>query len=379
MEHGNYNSYMVSNRTYLRENFKAIQKHVGKNITVIPVLKDDGYGFGDIEAVKVLTEAGADIVAVAQVCEGVRIREAGYRDLPILVLGGNPAHTIPYAVKYDLQTVVFTNENASLINEEAKKQNKTAQVQIKLDTGMHRIGVVPGKPLSDFLAFLKTLKNIEVVGSFTHFATSGTVNDPFTLEQLDKFREGIKQIKDDGSFKLKYIHCRNSCGTIWVKDELSTHVRPAALLLGYGRLDNGDAPVPVKETLSMRSFITMIKDVEPGETVGYGRFFKPEKTTRVATVCLGYGDGLFRPLAMQCHGPVLVNDTLCHYVGLCMDQLFIDVTGVDCKVGDEITVFGYSKGGAFLSAYDVAEACNLSSFHTLITSYTKRVGREYED
>ncbi len=377
MDHKYFNSYMESNRTFLKENYLAIQKHIGENVKVIPVLKDDGYGFGDIEAARCMIEVGAEILAVAQVCEGMRMRDAGI-NVPILVLGGNPVHTLPYAVKYGLQTIVFTKENAEQLNSEAKKQGKIAEVHIKLDTGMHRVGVQVGKPLADFMEIVKSLKNLKVVGAFTHFATSDNYNDPFTLEQLEKFRQGIRQILADGSFDLKYIHCRNSCGTIWVKDEYSTHVRPAALLLGYGRMGDGSTPVPVKETLSLRSFITMIKEVPVGETVGYGRFFKPEKPTMVATVSLGYGDGLFRPLAMACHGPVLVNDTLCHYVGLCMDQLFIDVTGVDCKVGDEITVFGYSRNGTFLSAYDVAAACG-TSFHTLITSPTRRVGREFVD
>lgn len=370
-----FNSYMESDVATLCENYKAIQKHVGPNKSVVPVLKANGYGFGDIEAAKALIPLGANLIAVAQVCEGVKLRKNGI-DIPILVLGGVSPNNIPYAVEYDIQTIVFTEENALRINDEAKKQGKVANVQLKLDTGMHRVGVVPGEKLAKFIEFAKTLNNIKIVGAFTHFACAETVNDPFTLEQYELFKKGIAQIKEDGFIDLKYIHCQNTGGTVWLKDDICTHCRPGAMMYGYCRMTDKSLPMPVNESMSLHGFITAINEIPVGESVGYDRYFMAEKPSRIATVGMGYGDAIYRPLAMK-KGPVLVNDTRTNYVGVCMDQLFIDVTGIDCKVGDEITVFGHSKGGAFLSAFEVADYAE-TIYQILVSVNTSRVGRVYK-
>ena len=370
-----FNSYIESDVKTLSENYKTIQKHVGPNKVVVPVLKANAYGFGDVEAAKAVIPLGANLIAVAQVCEGVHLRKEGI-DIPILVLGGVSPNNIPYAVEYDIQTIVFTEENATRINEEAKKQGKIASVQLKLDTGMHRVGVVPGEKLAKFIEFAKTLTNIKIVGTFTHFACAETVNDPFTLEQYELFKKGVEQIKADGFIDLKYIHCQNSGATSWLKDDICTHCRPGAMMYGYCRLTDGTKLVPVEESMSLHGFITAINDVPVGESVGYDRHFMATKPSRIATVGMGYGDAVYRPLAMN-GGPVLVNDTKTHYVGVCMDQLFVDVTDIDCKVGDEITVFGHSKGGAFLSAFEVADFAS-TIYQILVSVNTARVGRVYK-
>ena len=134
--------------------------------------------------------------------------------------------------------------------------------------------------------------------------------------------------------------------------------------------------MPVNESMSLHGFITAINEVPVGESVGYDRYFMAKKPSRIATVGMGYGDAIYRPLAMK-KGPVLVNDTRTNYVGVCMDQLFIDVTDIDCKVGDEITVFGHSKGGAFLSAFEVADYAE-TIYQVLVSVNTSRVGRVYK-
>lgn len=370
-----FNSYMVSDVATLCENYKKIQQYVGPNKKVVPILKANAYGFGDVEAAKALIPLGADLIAVAMVNEAVKLRENGI-DIPLLVLGGVSPNNLPYAVEYGIQTIVYTEENAAAIDAEAAKQGKIADVQIKLDTGMHRVGITPGAKLDKFLTFLKTLKNINVVGAFTHFATAETVDDPFTLEQYERFKEGIAQIKADGSFNLKYIHCQNTGATYWLKDDICTHARPGAMLYGYCRMTDGSRPMPVKETMSVHAYITAINEIPVGESVGYGRYFMPDKPARVATVGMGYGDGLFRPHALG-GGPVYVNETLTKYVGVCMDQLFVDVTDIDCKVGDEITVFGRTKGGQLLSAFDVADSCG-QIYQIFVSVNTARVGKVFK-
>jgi len=369
-----FNSYMESDVGALCHNYKVIQEFVGAGKTVVPILKANAYGFGDVEAAKALVPLGADLIAVAMVNEAVKLRKNGI-GVDILVLGGVPESNLPYAVEYDINTIIFNEQNAAAVNAEAARQGKTAKVQIKIDTGMHRVGIAPGGGLDRFLKFVKTLKNIEVIGTFTHFATAKKIGNDFTLQQYADFRVAVEQIKAAG-FTPKYIHCQNSNATYWLKDDICTHVRPGAMLYGYYRLADGSKPFPFRETMTVRSVITAINNVPVGESVGYARYFMAEKPSRIATVGMGYADGMVRQHALS-GGPVYVNDTLTKYVGICMDQMFVDVTDVDCKVGDEITVFGYTKSGKLLSAFDVADFTN-QPYQQFVVTGTKRVGKVYK-
>ncbi|MBQ2865016.1 MAG: alanine racemase [Clostridia bacterium] len=369
-----FNSYMESDVGALCHNYKVIQEFVGAGKTVVPILKANAYGFGDVEAAKALVPLGADLIAVAMVNEAVKLRKNGI-GVDILVLGGVPESNLPYAVEHDINTIIFNEQNAAAVNAEAARQGKTAKVQIKIDTGMHRVGIAPGGGLDRFLKFVKTLKNIEVIGTFTHFATAKKIGNDFTLQQYADFRVAVEQIKAAG-FTPKYIHCQNSNATYWLKDDICTHVRPGAMLYGYYRLADGSKPFPFRETMTVRSVITAINNVPVGESVGYARYFMAEKPSRIATVGMGYADGMVRQHALS-GGPVYVNDTLTKYVGICMDQMFVDVTDVDCKVGDEITVFGYTKSGKLLSAFDVADFTN-QPYQQFVVTGTERVGKVYK-
>ncbi|MBR5902737.1 MAG: alanine racemase [Clostridia bacterium] len=369
-----YNSYMESDVGALCHNYKVIQEFVGPNKKVVPILKANAYGFGDVEAAKALEPLGADLMAVAMVNEAVKLRKNGIK-ADILVLGGVPQSNLPYAVQYDIHTIIFTEENAAAINAEAEKQGKIAEVQIKIDTGMHRVGIAPGEALDKFLSYIKTLKNIKVVGTFTHFATAKKIGNDFTLQQYADFKAAVAQIKAAG-IEPKYIHCQNSNATYWLQDDICTHVRPGAMLYGYYRLPDGSKPFPFEETMTIRSTITAINNVPTGESVGYARFFMAEKPSRIATVGMGYADGMVRQHALS-GGPVYVNDTLTKYVGICMDQMFIDVTDVDCKVGDEVTVLGRTKSGKLLSAFDVADFSN-QPYQQFVVTGTERVGKVFK-
>jgi len=376
MEKGCFNSYLDCDIKTLCDNFKAIKKHVG-NKDLIPIIKGDGYGFGDVEVARALTPLGAELVAVAMACEGVKLRENGINN-PILILGGYPEHNIPFIVKYDMQVPIFTIEGARAINEEAKKQGKVISAHIKLNTGMNRVGTLVGDKLAKLLEELKTLTNVKVIGVFTHFSNADYENDPFTLEQYEAFKKGVEQIKADGSFDLKYIHCQNSPSTYWLKDDICTHVRPGAVLYGYLRMADGSEPMDVRDAMSLRTYITAINEVNVGESVGYSRFYKPTRPSKIATISIGYACGLFRPMTRRTDVPVLVNDSFAHYAGCCMDQAFVDVTDIDCKVGDEVTIYGYSKGGAHISPCELADITGMA-VQMFVSTVTSRVAKIYKD
>ena len=324
-----YNSYYEVNLSVLEENFKKISRCIAP-AQVIPVLKADAYGMGALEIARVLTErCGCRTLACSQTYEGLVLREGGITDAEILIMGPVLHDTLPHAVRWDMQIPLFTPERVRSLSREAARQGKTVKAQIKIETGLNRIGAWPGKQLQEVIDALHQCPNIQVVGAFTHFAQAETPEDAFTKEQL----------------------------------------------LGYSDIADGSNPMGLQEMLSWRTTVSFIRHVEPGETVSYDRLFKAEKPTDIAVVSVGFADGILCAMARS-HGPVLVNDQRAHYVDTCMDQCFVDVTGLDCRVGDPVTLWGYSPSGrAFLSPQE------LSKYGQVYTAYTSqrpdRIGRIY--
>lgn len=347
-----YNSYFEVSLTTIKENVEKVRKYIGEGHEIMPVIKGNCYGSGTVEVAKlVANECGVGIIGCGQVAEAVEIREAGI-GCDILVLSSPVQHALKYAVQYDLMVPVFEEMSAKTLSDEAKKLGKTAHVHIKIETGMNRIGVKPGEPLSKLVDYIKSLGNVEIAGIFTHYATSDVIGNDLSIHQLEIFNTAVKQLGGMG-ITPKYIHSCNSNAIVWLKDGYGTHVRTGSMYLGYSIIDDENNKVGVKESASWRAFIVNVHDVYPGEQVGYSGAYVPKVKTKVATISIGYADGLFRPLA-QTGGPVLVNGKRAKYLGLCMDQTFIDVTGVDCKIGDEVTLVGYDKlTGELLSAYEL--------------------------
>jgi len=378
MDIGMYNSYLEVDFGKMKESFRKVQAAAGKR-GVIPVLKANAYGIGLIPMADFLVNTmNCDVMAVAQTSEGVQLREGGFRRADIMLLGPAPEHAVIYAVENDLLLPVFNQQNARWASEAAQVLGKTARVQIKIDTGMNRIGVSQGQPLEDFLAVLKALPALQVEGVFTHFVNATYTDDPQTPVAYAKFEKAVAQVRAAG-FTPKYIHCCNTGATSWFKGDLiSTHVRPGSLYMGYDSMDDGTNWLEVEEGISWRAFITNIHTVKAGESCGYCNHHVCEKDTLVATVDIGYADGLYRPMAQGGTGGVcLVNDTRCKYLATSMDQTMVDVTGVDCKVGDQVTVFGFSLNGAKLPLAELQNWTNQNlSLPLCLTNH--RVKRIYK-
>ena len=378
MDIGMYNSYLEVDFGKMKESFRKVQAAAGKR-GVIPVLKANAYGIGLIPMADFLVNTmNCDVMAVAQTSEGVQLREGGFRRADIMLLGPAPEHAVIYAVENDLLLPVFNQQNARWASEAAQALGKTARVQIKIDTGMNRIGVAQGQPLEDFLKVLKALPALQVEGVFTHFVNATYTDDPQTPVAYAKFEKAVAQVRAAG-FTPKYIHCCNTGATSWFKGDLiSTHVRPGSLYMGYDSMDDGTNWLEVEEGISWRAFITNIHTVKAGESCGYCNHHVCDKDTVVATVDIGYADGLYRPMAQGGTGGVcLVNDSRCKYLATSMDQTMVDVTGVDCKVGDQVTVFGFSLNGAKLPLAELQNYTNQNlSLPLCLTNH--RVKRIYK-
>lgn len=379
MELGLYNSYLEVDFGKMRRSVDRVLETIGPEKQMIPVVKADAYGQGMEEVVRFLVDTyDMKAVACAQVYEAARLREAGFEHLDIIVMGAAPAHVMPYAVRYRVQMPIFSREGAKMLSDAAREVGVQMKIQLKIETGMNRIGVKPGAPLADLVGYIRELGNLEINGVFTHFSTATYTEDPFVYEQYALFQQAVEQLRELG-VTPHYIHCANTGATSWFREELCTHVRPGSLYMGHASMDDDTNHLGVEGCTSWRAFITHIHDIQPGESCGYCRHFQndTEHPITVATVDVGYADGLYRPLA-QNGGPVLVKDTRTRYLATCMDQTMVEVTGLDCAIGDEVTLFGWSKGGACITLEEIQQVTgqNLALPLCLLTSRVKRIYRD---
>lgn len=376
-----YTSRLEINLDTIQENVNQIRRYTG-GLEVLPVVKSNAYGFGTVAIAKHLVYAcGVRMLATARVFEACQIQDSGCTEAAIMILGPVPSYSIPVVVERNLQIPLFRTEDAKLLSEEAIRQGRpVVKVQLKIETGMNRIGVKPGTELDELLTCVKRLGNIQIEGVFTHFATADRANqgagNDFTREQLGRFRCGLEQVRAAG-IRPRMIHCCNTGATAWLKEAYSvcTHVRMGSLYLGYSSIQDDWNPIGVEEPASWKTLIVNLRTIQPGESVGYGRAFMPDRTATVATIAVGYGDGYTRSFAV--HGaPALVAGQRCKFVGTCMDMSFLDVTGIDCKIGDEVTLFGEDGRGNRISGLEIGHLMGETRL-AMFSHITERVARVY--
>lgn len=364
------NSCLYVDMNILRDNVNSILAELDEDCCIIPVLKDDAYGLGQLKIASCLCEfERIKCIAVAHVSEGLSLRAGGIvKD--ILVMGSPLPHQIECAILTQLTLCVPSLETAIMINEAASRLSMQAKVQIKLDIGLHRIGLDVGAELEEFIAGVKALDNLRFSGVFSHFSHAG--NDELCKAQYERFAQGLEKLENAGiNCYPRHISCSAS-------SEFYPEYSLDAVRLGRRLyMDNPDTPRGnIKELATWKSFITSVKQRKAGDSLGYGSRFYLEKDAVIATVGVGYGDGLDTKLC-DVHAPVLINGVECPLMVCCMDQCMVDVSGVDCKVGDEVTFFGYDGNEGYISSQaqslriDGNEGCGLTS------ALSTRVARVY--
>lgn len=366
------NSYLHVDLGTLRENLETILSSLPAECSIIPVLKDDAYGLGLERVAAVLEEYDrVSLAAVAHVSEGLILRGAGFKK-DILVMGSPLPFQLEAAILSGLTMALGSMEAFSMINASAAALGLKAKVHIKVDTGLHRIGFEPGAELDALCRELAGCGNIEVTGAFSHF--SNAENGDSCKEQYGLFLSAVESIERAGiSVPMRHICCSAA-------SELYPQYALDAVRLGrrlyMDKPTDGDGIV--KELASWRGYITAVKARKAGESIGYGGKCVLEKDCLIATLGVGYGDGLQGALC-DIHAPVLIKGQRCRLMACCMDQSFADVTGLDCKPGDEVCFFGYDSAGNFLSSQEVAlliggdEGCGLTS------AISTRVARVYSE
>ena len=364
-----YNSCLYVDLDSLRSNFRSILSRL-HGATLIPVLKSDAFGLGLVPVGQTACEfPEIKCLAAAHVSEGLELREAGI-DGDILIIGSAFPAQLSSAVAAGLTLTVGRLGFLPELDRVAAELGTSAKVHIKLDTGLHRIGLEVGDELDALIRQLKDCSHIHVTGTFSHFA------DGFDQErcqaQYQLYMQGLRQLEERGiEFGLRHISCSAS-------SELYPRYELDAVRVGRGLfMDNPVKPQGnLKETASWRSAVAMIKQRRNGDSLGYGKGVTLTKDALVASIGVGYGDGLFPALAAA-GAPVLINGSRCPLLYCSMDQSLVDVSGVNCAVGDQVTLFGYSSGGDYLSSQELAAMIGASEGCALTSALSKRVNRVY--
>ena len=369
---------MISHRTYaaidldaIDFNYESVRKKTGGKVKILCVIKADAYGHGAAVIGKHL-EGRADFFGVACTEEAVELRLAGIKT-PILILGRVFPFDYEKIVKYDIRIPIFTFEDAKALSDEAVRQGKCVPFHFCIDTGMSRIGFQITEESADICARAAKLPNIEAEGLFSHFATADSADLTRAKAQRERYKKFVAMLAGRG-VEIPLKHLNNSAG-IMNFDEYFDMCRMGIILYGLYPSDEVDASLlEIKPVMQWKTLISHIKILEAGREISYGATYRTEKDTVIATIPVGYADGY--PRCLSNIGKVIINGKFAPITGrVCMDQFMVDVTGIDCKPGDEVTLVG-SQGGATLSMEEVSNAAHSFNYE-LPCRINKRVPRVF--
>ncbi len=352
-------------------------RHIAERVqpaSVWAVVKANGYGHGSVEVAYAALAGGATALCVALAEEGIILRRAGI-DAPILIMSEQPAAQADDIVANQLTATVCTREGVDALAYAAHRIGMALPVHIKIDTGMHRVGVQPADAVA-LANHVAATSSLVLHGVYTHFATADDPSHPATTAQLTAFSAVCKQLAEAGHHPA-HVHMANSAAALTRDDARGTAVRIGIAM--YGLLPSRDVAAAcegLEPALSLRARVSAVRWVEAGEAVSYG-LRRPSSSRRlVATIPLGYADGVPRRLwesatAVLIHG---VARPLCGTVT--MDQIMVDCgTDMSVQVGDEVVLIG-SQGDSTVTADDWAAACGTIGYE-IVCGISSRIARTY--
>jgi len=355
----------------IERNLHALQAHVGAGVDCMPILKANAYGHGLVPVACHLERAGAAAIGVAYLEEGLLLRQAGLR-CPVLVLGGIVDDQLPAYLEHDLSLTAPSVAKLRAIDRTAAAMGVRARVHLKVDTGMHRIGVrwSSAEPL---LRAASVCENIELDGIFSHFANSDAADLSHARLQLRRFMEVLSAANSLG-LRPRWRHIANSAGILALPEAHLDLVRPGIALFGVAPSPDVPLIAGLRPALRWMSRVVYFKVLEPGSKVSYGSTWAPTRRTRVVTVPVGYGDGYFRALSNRSH--VVLRGRRHPVVGrVCMDQLLVDIGWDSAWNGDPVVLLGEGEGQA-VSAEELAGLAGTIPYEVL-TNINTRVPRVY--
>jgi len=369
------------NLALFQSNLRLIKSIVGPQTKTMAVVKADAYGHGAVECAKAAVDAGANLLGVGVIGEGIELRKQGL-ELPIVVLGGDFIEEIPDLLHYGLSTTISNSSIAQALSKHAQNIGIPAYVHLKIDTGMSRMGVSMG----DYMELLKettSLPGLKLEGICTHFATADIEDPEYTLRQLELFETALDGFKKTGN-SLPLVHCANSSAILQYPQTWKDMIRPGLALYGALPASNltsklndliptyGNNLTPIME---WKSKIILLKNVSKGTSLGYGRQFIAQRDSLIATIPVGYADGLPRILSNKME--IIIRGKKAPQVGaICMDFCLIDVSEIpEVKEEDEAVIIG-KQGDIMISVEEISILAQTIPYE-ILCSVGKRVPRVY--
>lgn len=374
MELNGKRTWVTINVQELRNNARKVRSLIPGSCKMMSVIKADAYGHGAEVAARAFYDY-TDMYAVSNIDEAIQVRKV-IDDKPILILGYTAPEDMHDLVEYRISQTVYSLEYAETLN---RIVSEKVTVHFKIDTGMNRLGF-PARSEESLEASAKeiahicgTMKNLDPEGIFTHFAVADEDDgEAFTRTQFSRFVKETEYLESLG-IKFRIRHCCNSAATVNYPEMSLDMVRPGIVLYGITPFTRKRDP-EVYPAMELRSKISFVHSIFPGDTVSYGRHFTAEKETKIATVAIGYADGL--PRALSDRASFLINGRPAPVAGrICMDQCMVVTDGIETKPNDEAVIFGKS-GDRFIGADEVADIAGMIPYE-IICNIGKRVPRVY--
>lgn len=364
----NYYSRIEIDVNQFKKNIGLIKSYIGNTLLCLTV-KANAYGHGLVEMSKFAQDEKVDYLAVANLPEGIKLRNANIK-IPILVLGTFHEDQISDLIEHDLEIAISSFLKAGIVKEFCSKHNKKCKVHLKIDTGMRRIGIRPDTGIGLY-KYLKNENCFILKGIFSHFACAEQKDHPANGLQKKLFNDFIDEAKPD---KSVICHLANSASVCNEKDSLKDMVRLGALPFGCYTGKTPKELKDIKPIFSVKSKVSFFKVVQENEGISYGHTYITEKQTRIVTIPIGYGDGFPRCLSNK--GQVLIRGKRYPIAGtICMDQLMIDIGNDDAYIGDEVVLIGKQKSEKIEIA-EIANLCGTISYD-ILCSFNERMPRVY--
>ncbi|MBM7854880.1 alanine racemase [Desulfohalotomaculum tongense] len=361
--------------TAIAHNLHQVRRVTKPGTKIMAVVKANAYGHGLVEVAETVLANGADYLAVARLNEAMLLRRRGIKS-PILIFGYTPPEQYIQVINNNFTQTVYTLAMARELNSRAEKCGSKVKIHIKIDTGMGRLGFIPGDQAVKEIKEITKLSHLEVEGIYTHFADADNADKTYTNKQFAKFINLLNHLSKMGiSFKIR--HAANSAAVI---DHPETHldmVRPGIMLYGlYPSEDVQKNRVSLRPAMALKTRVSHVKKVPPGTHISYGCRYCTESETVIASLPLGYADGYTRMLN---NSEVLVHGQRAPVVGrICMDQCMINVGHInDVKTGDEVVVFG-CQNNSCIPVEELAQKLGTINYE-LVCMVSARVPRVYKN
>ena len=357
----------------LAHNMREVRRLTKPEAMCTAVIKADGYGHGALEIGSTLLENGADRFAVATLSEAIQLKKR-FPSTEILILGYTPNHLLDCVLENKLIQTFYTLEQVIAYSNLAMSKNVTAKIHLKIDTGMHRIGMKADSETAEEILQMSKLPNIEIEGIFTHFATADDTDKSYTEGQVALFNNLMDEL-DFLGVNIPMKHVANSAAIIDLPKLDYDMVRAGIMLYGlYPSNEVIKANADLKQVMSLRAMVSHVKTLGPGEGISYGLTYKTTGEEQIASIPIGYADGFTRMFTGKAKG--LLKGNKVDVVGrICMDQCMVNVTGLECHQGDIITLFG-EDSGAYISIDEVASYIGTINYE-IVCMIDKRVPRVY--